>query len=536
MNNYYIYLDDTEPENSESNNKIFTHSIVIPGYNIEKDTLKQGRKIYKADKDGKEYIIKIVPYCEEKLKWYKEIENITKNETNLLKIVETGSIQDNNHVKHLYEVCEYLNFGSIANVPTDRLKLIQDNLKLFIGQISSAINFLHKNNFWHMDIKPSNILIKSLNPLNFVLSDYGTLIKVESGVDSKGLDDFIGTIHYRSHEVTNRIASKNSDYWSFGMTLIKLLHKQHYLFSLNDERKIHNNITHSIPIPKSITPDIQYLLKGLLTGMHWLRWGYVDICNWLNENEPNPPIHYDKNNSNDNLIKIVDKGKGAEFTSLSGAYANVENDGGIITLTSGTFEIGKLDIKKNISLRSEDKCNPILKSYRGFLIDSEVSFYDLTIKGVELNKTLFTISEGGQLTLNNCTIHNRMSLLLKSNRNSSITIVNCHIVTDINGFFINETEIFFKEENTLASKNGVLIYDRNKSKIEFSGKIDIIKPPKSHIGLEDLILKENSSISIGTSLNISDIKIAINGTSTDNCTKEFIKKYTDGKHLIEYKL
>ena len=53
----------------------------------------------------------------------------------------------------------------------------EEDIKVVLAQIGSALLWMHNRGYAHMDVKPENILILSVKPWQLKLSDFGSYEK-----------------------------------------------------------------------------------------------------------------------------------------------------------------------------------------------------------------------------------------------------------------------------------------------------------------------------------------------------------------------
>jgi serine/threonine protein kinase len=157
-------------------------------------------------------------------------------------------------------------------------------LKEIIKEIVEAINFLHNNNIIYRDLKPSNILVRSKNPVELILTDFGISSILPNEASLKVTSGAL-TIAYSAPEAItgSKIAiTKKVDYWSLGIIIIELLTGKHPFEGFDNEAIRLFLATKPVPIPDEINEDFKLCIKGLLTRDFDKRWGYNEIKEWLN--------------------------------------------------------------------------------------------------------------------------------------------------------------------------------------------------------------------------------------------------------------
>lgn len=90
-----------------------------------------------------------------------------------------------------------------------------------IQQVLSSLNYCHKKNIIHRDMKPENLLLDKdeKNP-KIKIIDFGTATTFERG---KWLTQKFGTPYYIAPEVLKKKYNEKCDIWSCGVILYILL-------------------------------------------------------------------------------------------------------------------------------------------------------------------------------------------------------------------------------------------------------------------------------------------------------------------------
>src|SRR5690606_18051766 len=99
---------------------------------------------------------------------------------------------------------EYVKIGDLGKMISDEGPFPEDVVQVMAKQLLGALEYLHKNNITHRDVKPDNILINSLDPIDVKLTDFGLSKMVDS--EQTFLRTFCGTLLYCAPEVYNEYA------------------------------------------------------------------------------------------------------------------------------------------------------------------------------------------------------------------------------------------------------------------------------------------------------------------------------------------
>ncbi|KAF7546195.1 hypothetical protein G7Z17_g8597 [Cylindrodendrum hubeiense] len=155
-----------------------------------------------------------LPYAAKELEKRRFIKNgvldqKVENEMKIMQRVKHANIV--RYIEHfewddrlLIIIMEYIPGGDLGKLISDEGVLNEGVVRLMSQQLLGALGYLHVNNITHRDVKPDNILIKSLDPIDIKLTDFGLSKMVDS--EQTFLRTFCGTLLYCAPEVYTEYA------------------------------------------------------------------------------------------------------------------------------------------------------------------------------------------------------------------------------------------------------------------------------------------------------------------------------------------
>ena len=152
--------------------------------------------IFVIEKGGLQFFLKLYRFgIDPKIEILKSVKALgEKYPKNFIKIFETDFDRE---TKRWFEVQEYVTSGSLQAVIDKLPQTSEDGRKQLFNNVAretgEALHILHENGFLHRDVKPSNILVRSLDPLNLVVIDFGIASTLEADM-SKKATRFGGTL------------------------------------------------------------------------------------------------------------------------------------------------------------------------------------------------------------------------------------------------------------------------------------------------------------------------------------------------------
>ncbi|XP_015678026.1 serine/threonine-protein kinase ULK3 [Protobothrops mucrosquamatus] len=167
--------------------------------------------------------------------------------------------------EYIYLIMEYCPGGDLSRFIRSRRILPEKVACIFLQQLACALKFLHDKNICHLDLKPQNILLSSLEKSHLKLADFG-FAQHMSPRDEKHV--LRGSPLYMAPEmVCNRQYDARVDLWSVGVILYEALFGRPPFASKSFaelEEKIRSSHPVELPSRPRLSPECRDLLQRLL--------------------------------------------------------------------------------------------------------------------------------------------------------------------------------------------------------------------------------------------------------------------------------
>lgn len=275
---------------------------------------------------------------------------------NILKLYET--IEDDNYI---YLILEYCENGDLKHFLNKR-PMKEKNVRRFMKQIVSGLQYLNNKNVYHRDLKPQNILLTK--DYTIKISDFGLAKTCESDTL---LDTICGSPMYMAPEIMKyKKYDTKADLWSLGVIFYQMLTGK-TPYTARSHSELMNNIENQeIVFPKCIRvtkEGLDLLLKLLQKKSdERMTWEELFKHTWLNDENIEHLFQTTQvNNLHNN--KYDDKYNNAVNDAVNDAV-DIDNDDEIFSI-----EIENKDFDNTTSF---NKTNEIMKNnFNNYLEDTK---------------------------------------------------------------------------------------------------------------------------------------------------------------------
>lgn len=183
-------------------------------------------KIFLAKNVDHEIVVLKCIYCEDSNqinKGLKEYQFVTKmNHENIVSMNKVYIDIDSGNLKVMIEM-KYYPKGSLFNHVLSQSYLSTEKVINYCLQILNGLEYIHKNNIVHRDMKPQNILLENVNDdIKLLISDFG-----ESKYTQFSMKSTVGTPDFMAIEIIKGENYDSSvDIFSFGGIMYFMLTKE----------------------------------------------------------------------------------------------------------------------------------------------------------------------------------------------------------------------------------------------------------------------------------------------------------------------
>lgn len=176
-----------------------------------------------------------------------------------------------------YEVAEELTGGTLADLGI----VVSDiaTVHHVVRELGQALHIFNEAGLRHRDLRPGSLLVRSREPLDLVISGFGSARLSEFDLD---IVSPLETSRYMAPEAIAGGVAPASDWWSLGMILLEQLTSGACFEGINSNAFLIHVLANGVPIPDDLEPSLHLLLRGLLARDRHLRWQWPQVEDWLN--------------------------------------------------------------------------------------------------------------------------------------------------------------------------------------------------------------------------------------------------------------
>lgn len=173
-------------------------------------------------------------------------------------------------------VSEELAGGSLADLnvdPSDRA-----TVERVIDEVARALASFAELGLRHRDLRPGSIRIRKREPLDLVITGFGSARLSELDLD---IVSPLETSRYMAPEAVMGGVSAASDWWSLGMIVLELVTGGACFQGVSEQLYLIHVLSQGVSLPAGLDDRWQLLLRGLLARERTQRWQYPQVRAWL---------------------------------------------------------------------------------------------------------------------------------------------------------------------------------------------------------------------------------------------------------------
>ncbi|MDR0635127.1 MAG: DUF4011 domain-containing protein [Azoarcus sp.] len=179
-----------------------------------------------------------------------------------------------------YEVAEEMSGGTLADLGIAMHDAAA--IRHIVDELGQALHAFSEVGLRHRDLRPATLLVRSRDPLDLVISGFGSARLSEFDLD---IVSPLETTRYMAPEAIAGGVASASDWWSLGMILLEQLTNGRCFEGINPHAFLIHVLANGVALPDDLDPSLHFLLRGLLARDRHERWQWPQVKAWL-DGEP----------------------------------------------------------------------------------------------------------------------------------------------------------------------------------------------------------------------------------------------------------
>lgn len=175
-----------------------------------------------------------------------------------------------------YEVSEILTGGVLSDlgiVASDA-----ESITRIVCELGQALHAFSEVGLRHRDLQPATLLVRSREPLDLVISDFGSARLSDFDLD---IVSPLEITRYMAPEAIAGGVAAASDWWSLGIILLEQITAGECFKDINERAYLIHILANGVILPDNLDPKIDLLLRGLLARDRHQRWQWPQVQAWL---------------------------------------------------------------------------------------------------------------------------------------------------------------------------------------------------------------------------------------------------------------
>jgi primosomal replication protein N'' len=188
-----------------------------------------------------------------------------------------------------YEVVEMIQGETLQEAGVFAARNLEA-LRKIVEEVGRALADFAELGLRHRDIRPGTLLLRSREPIELVVTDFGSARLSDFDLESVAA---LEVTRYSAPESIVGAVSAASDWWSLGMIMLDQATAGACFAGVHEKAFLIHVVTRGVDLPTDLEPELRPLLRGLLARDPLKRWCWPQVRAWLASEAVETPTESD---------------------------------------------------------------------------------------------------------------------------------------------------------------------------------------------------------------------------------------------------